>query len=163
MSGPWGDVALAAVIGGVLWRIAWRDATRLEVGWDDVLVLGGLGVWWQGLDAWATVVAGVVLGAGAIVGQMAIARWRGKRMPVFGGDAMLMGGVGAVLGPLGLAVSWMVNVPAGLAYRWWLGRRRGRSCLRGYVPAGPAYCLAAGVVLAWQAVTGRDGWGWAGW
>ena len=163
MSVGWGDAALALAIVGVLFRIGWRDGTRFEVGWGDVLVLGGLGVWWQGLEAWPSVVGGVLLGAGAIVGQMAIAKWGGRRRPAFAGDAMLMGATGAVLGPLGLAVSWVVNVPAAVGYRWWLGRRRGRCCWRGYVPAGPSYCLAAGVVLVWQALTSRSAWGWVGW
>ena len=135
-------VAMAA-IGMVLGRIAWRDATRFEVGWGDVLILGLLGVWWQGLGAWASILAGAVLGIVAITGQMAVARWRGARVPVCAGDAMLMGAAGALLGPMGLAVSWLVNVPAGLAYRRWLAHRRGRrEWLRGYVPMAPAYASA---------------------
>ena len=154
----WETVLLLSALGVVLGRIAWRDGTRMEVAWSDVLVLAALGVGWRGTDAWAAIVAGVVLGAGAIGGLAAMARWRGVRAPACAGDAMLMASAGAVLGPLGLAVSWLVNVPVGLGYRWWLGRRRRRGWDRGYVPMGPAYCASAGVVLVWQAVTGRNGW-----
>ena len=126
MSGSVATVLGVLAIGGMLWRIAWRDATRFEVAWGDVLALAVLGAWWQGLDAWVPVLGGVLIGTGAIVGQMVVARARGRRSPVYAGDAMLMGAAGALLGPLGLAVSWLVHVPAGLAYRWWLARRRGR-------------------------------------
>ena len=138
--------------------IARRDGTRFEIAWCDVLLLGGLGVPWRGVEAWGSILCGVALGAGAIAVQIAIARSRGRRRPAFAGDAMLMGAAGAALGPLGLSVSWLLNLPAGLAYRWWLGRRRGRPCLRGYVPAGPAYCACVAVVLVWQAATDRHAW-----
>ena len=151
-------VALVVGIGAVLSLIAWRDGTRYEVAWVDVVVLGGLGVLWRGVENWDASVAGVVLGSGAIGIQVAIARLRGARQPVFAGDAMLMGAAGAVLGPLGLAVSWLLNVPAGVGYRLWLSRKRGRKGLGGYVPVGPAYCPAAGAVVLWQAVMGRNGW-----
>lgn len=162
MSPRWETVIAVTAIGVVLARIAWRDATRFEVAWGDVLALAGLGVWWQGTAAWASIVAGVGLGAGAIAGLNALARWRGRRAPACAGDVMLMGAAGAVLGPAGLAASWVLNLPAGLAYRWWLARRRRRPWLRGYVPMAPAYCASAGVVLVWQAATGRNGWGWWG-
>ena len=159
MNPSWETVAVAGAIAVVLARIAWRDATRFEVAWGDVLALAALGVWWQGPAAWASVLGGVGLGAGAVAGLNALARRRGARAPACAGDVMLMGAAGAVLGPAGLAASWVLNLPAGLLYRWWLGRRRGRPWRRGYVPMGPAYCAAAGAVLAWQAVTGRNGWG----
>lgn len=151
-------VAAVGGIGAVLGRIAWRDGTRFEVAWGDVLVLAALGVWWQGLAAWASIVCGVGLGAGVVAGCVAIARWRGARAPACAGDVMLMGAAGAVLGPVGLAVSWVLHLPAGLAYRWWLARRRGRHWRRGYAPMAPGYCAAALAVVVWQAVTGRNGW-----
>ena len=151
-------VVLLSAFAVALTLIAWRDGTRCEISWSDVLVLGGLGILWRGVDAWGSILCGVVLGAGAIAVQIAIARSRGRRRPAFAGDAMLMGAAGAALGPLGLSVSWLLNLPAGLMYRWWLGRRRDRPCLRGYVPAGPAYCACVAVVLVWQAVTDRHAW-----
>ena len=158
MTGGWELLAVAGAIGLVLGRIAWRDGTRFEVAWGDVLMLAALGMWWQGMAAWVSILAGILLGTGAIAGQMVVARWGGRRSPVCAGDAMLMGAAGALLGPMGLAVSWLLNVPAGLAYRWWLAqRRRRRNWLRGYVPLGPSYCVSAGVVVLWQAATGRNG------
>ena len=151
-------IALLSAFAGVLAVIAWRDGTRFEIAWVDVLLLGALGTLWRGAEAWGSIVCGMVLGAGAILAQNAIARSRGARRPVFAGDAMLMGAAGVALGPLGLSASWLLNVPAGLTYRWWLGRRRGRPWLRGYVPAGPAYCVCVAAVLVWQAMTGRHTW-----
>lgn len=158
MSPRWETAIVVVAIGAVLARIAWRDGTRFEVAWGDVLVLAALGAWWQGPAAWASVLGGVGLGTGAVAGLNALARWRGKRTPACAGDVMLMGAAGAVLGPAGLAVSWVLNLPAGLAYRWWLARRRRRAWLLGYAPMAPAYCVAAGVVLVWQAA-GRGGGG----
>lgn len=158
MNSRWETAVAVVAIAAVLARIAWRDATRFEVAWGDVLVLAALGVWWQGLAAWTSIFGGIGLGAGAIASLNALARWRGRRAPACAGDVMLMGAAGAVLGPAGLAVSWVLNLPAGLAYRWWLARRRRRAWLRGYAPMAPAYCVAAGVVLVWQAASGRGGW-----
>ena len=158
MNEPAETAVLMTAFAAVLAVIAWRDGTRFEVAWGDVLVLGGLGIWWRGVEAWGSIVCGAVLGAGAILAQKVVAQLRGERRPVFAGDAMLMGAAGAALGPLGLSVSWLLNLPAGLAYRWWLGHRRGRPWLRGYVPAGPAYCACVAVVLVWQAATGRHAW-----
>lgn len=158
MNSRWETAVAVVAIAAVLARIAWRDATRFEVAWGDVLVLAALGVWWQGLAAWTSISGGIGLGAGAIASLNALARWRGRRAPACAGDVMLMGAAGAVLGPAGLAVSWVLNLPAGLAYRWWLARRRRRAWLRGYAPMAPAYCVAAGVVLVWQAASGRGGW-----
>ena len=149
---------LLSAFAAALILIARRDGIRFEVAWGDVLVLGALGILWRGPEAWGSILCGAVLGAGAIAVQVAIARSRGRRRPAFAGDAMLMGAAGAALGPLGLSVSWLLNVPAGLMYRWCLGRRRGRPCLRGYVPAGPAYCACVALVLVWQAVTDRHAW-----
>ena len=160
MTPRWETVLVAAAIGAVLGRIAWRDATRFEVAWVDVLALAALGVWWRGAAAWASVLAGAGLGVGTIAGLNALSRRRGARVAACAGDAMLMGAAGAVLGPAGLAVSWVLNLPAGLAYRWWLAarRRRRRAWLRGYVPMAPAYCVSAGIVVLWQAVVVRAGW-----
>lgn len=158
MSGGWETAAVVSAIALVLGRIAWRDGARFEVGWVDVLMLAALGVWWQGAGAWASILGGIGLGAGGVAALIALWRWRGRRAPAFAGDVMLLGAAGAVLGPAGVAVSMVLNLPVGLAYRWWLAHRRGRrGWLQGYVPMGPAYCLSAGVVLVWQAVVGRHG------
>ena len=157
MTGGWETAAVVSAIALVLARLAWRDGTRFEVAWVDVLALAALGVWWQGAAAWASILGGVGLGAGAMVALIALWRWRGRRPPAYAGDVMLLGAAGAVLGPAGVAASMVLNLPAGLAYRWWLGRRRRRAWLRGYVPMGPGYCVSAGAVLAWQVVAGRNG------
>ena len=158
MTPRWETVLVVVAIAAVLARIAWRDGTRFEVAWVDVAALAALGVWWQGTAAWESILGGVGLGGGGIAGLIALSRWRDARAPACAGDVMLMGAAGAVLGPVGLAVSWVVNLPAGLAYRWWLGRRRRRAWFRGYVPMGPPYCVSAAAVLVWQAVTGENGW-----
>lgn len=145
--------ALAVVLGA----IAWRDATRFEVGWGEVLALGTLGLWWQGAGAWLCVLAGAAFGGGAGIALMGMARTRGRPCPLLGGDVMLLGASGAVLGPLDLAVSWLLNVPAGIAWRWYLGRRRGRGWREGYVPMGPAYCASVGAVILWQGTAQTKG------
>lgn len=150
-------IATMVALGAVLVAIAWRDARRFEVDWAEVLALGALGFWWQGAEAWLNVVWGIALGSGTGLAFIAVARARGRKRPLFGGDVMLLGACGAVLGPMGLAVSWLLNVPVGIAYRWWLGRRRGRAWRAGYVPMGPAYCAAVGAVLWWQGLAQAKG------
>ncbi|MDD9982735.1 MAG: hypothetical protein OXU81_15495 [Gammaproteobacteria bacterium] len=149
-------MAAMAALAVVLGAIAWRDATRFEIGGGEVLALGALGLWWQGAGAWLCVLAGTALGAGAGLALMGTARARGRRRPLLGGDVMLLGACGAVLGPLGLAVSWLLNVPAGLGYRWWLARRRGRRWTDGYAPFAPAYCAVVALMVAWTEWTEGD-------
>ena len=91
--------------------------------------------------------------------QIPIAKWiRRKKKPVYAGDVYLMGASGAVLGPLGLALSWVVNIPMGIGYRWCLSRKRKRNTFKGYAPFAPAYCVAVGTILVCEAMTGRNGW-----
>ena len=156
--GVLGTVVLVGAIGSVLVRIAWRDAKRCRVAWIDVLVLAGLGVAWRGIDDWSAIGLGALLGMGGVGGQIVLAKWRGVRQPVYAGDVMLMSASGVVLGPLGLSVSWLLNLPAGIGYRWWLWRKRGERNFTGYAPVAPAYCPAAGMVLLWQAMTGPNQW-----
>ena len=151
-------LVLVLAIGGVLWCIAWRDARRCRISVVHVAVLLVLGVVWRGVDKWLAIGLGGGLGAGAVAAQIPIARWLGRRQPAYAGDVLLMGAIGALLGPFGLAVSWILNVPAGLAYRWWLAKRRGRRGLGRYVPAAPGYCSGAAVVVLWEALMGRNEW-----
>ena len=150
-------IATMVALGLVLGVIAWRDARSFRICWAQVWVLGALGFWWQGAEAWLSAVSGIALGAGTGLALIGVARARGRRRPLFAGDVMLLGACGAVLGPMGLAVSWLLNVPAGVAYRWWLGRRRGRAWREGYVPMGPSYCAAVVAVVCWQGMAQAKG------
>ena len=60
---------------------------------------------------------------------------------------MLLGGVGFVLGPLGLAWSMLAGSACALLHRVWLQRRRGRPIGRGYCPLGPGMVAGAMAVF----------------
>ena len=149
--------ALVLAISVVLARIGSRDAMRYRVPMIDVILLVLLGIVWRGIDEWMGILIGAVLGAGAVGLQVPIAKWiRRKRQPVYSGDVYLMGASGALLGPMGLAISWLVNLPLGIVYRVCLARKRGRPGIGGYAPFAPSYCVAAVAVVLWQAAMGRN-------
>ena len=150
---------LLAAIAVVLARIGSCDAIRYRIPIVDVVLLALLGVLWRGVDDWSGIAIGAGVGAGAQAALIPIARWiRRKRKPAHSGDVYLMGASGAVLGPFGLALSWIVNIPLELAWRWCLSRRRKRNTFKGYAPLGPAYCVAVAAIVLCEAMTGRNGW-----
>ena len=151
------DGALAAGVIGAMVAIAAVDARRFAI--DPVLVaaLLGAGVLWQVFGAGEVVVArgfwvpalGAGLGVAAVGMQIGVARALGRRWPMFGGDALLLGAFGWVLGPVGLAWSLVIGAPCAVAHRVCVQRRRGRSVLRGYCPLAPGLTVGAVAVFVW--------------
>ena len=151
------DVALAAAVIGAMVAIAAQDARRFVIRPPLVAVLLGAGLLWQLFGPGEVVVAegfwlpalGAVLGVGAVGMQIAVARAAGRRWPLFGGDALLLGAFGWVLGPVGLAWSLVIGSVCAVAHRICLQRRRGRSVLRGYCPLAPGLTVGAVAVFLW--------------
>jgi len=136
MTGGSGFLALmgGALLVGELYllaRIGWRDAHRFEISPLEVTALAAFGLTAHGLgldDSTLTdALLGTALGLTASIAVLAHARLKRRRLPMLGGDVILFMATGAVLGPQGLAVSWLLLLPFGLLYRAWLCRRRARA------------------------------------
>ena len=69
---------------------------------------------------------GMALGIAAVALPIALAQLRGRRWPLYPGDAMMLGAFGFLLGPIGLAWTMLLGSAFSLAYRVWVQRRRGR-------------------------------------
>ena len=127
------------------------DARRAVV--DPRLVLAFLAaaaVWRYlspGGDSPWTPWTGMALGIAAVALPIAIAQWRGRRWPLYPGDAMMLGAFGFLLGPVGLAWTMLLGSAFSLAYRVWVQRRRGRPVRKGLVPLGPGMTAGAAVVF----------------
>lgn len=149
-------IVTAAVLAAMA-ALAIHDARRAMVDPRLVLALLAAAAAWRfgagaGEDegAWARLAGGVLgalLGVAAVMVPIAAASCCGRRWPLYPGDAMLLGALGFLLGPLGLA--WTIVLGSGFAliYRFCLQRRRGRPFLRGLVPLGPGMCAGAAVVF----------------
>ena len=90
---------------------------------------------------------GMTLGIAAAVLPIIVAQWRGRRWPLYPGDAMMLGAFGFLLGPVGLAWTMLLGSAFSLAYRVWVQRRRGRRIRKGLVPLGPGMTVGAAVVF----------------
>ena len=153
------EVLLCACLLAMLIRLAVVDARRLEIEPRAVLAFGALALLWrlQAAD-WelpaetvlpaviVEAVLGALLGAGTIMAPILWAELRGRRWPVYPGDAMLLGAFGVLLGPLGLLWAMVLGCLSALVQRAWVQRRRGRPFARGYLPLAPGLCL--GCLLA---------------
>ena len=151
------DAVLAGAVIAAMVVIAAVDARRFVIRPPLVAVLLGAGVLWQVFGAGEAVVArgfwvpalGAGLGVAAVGMQIAVARAAGRRWPLFGGDALLLGAFGWVLGPVGLAWSLVIGSVCAVAHRVCLQRRRGRSVMRGYCPLAPGLTVGAVAVFVW--------------
>ena len=143
------DALLAGLVLAAMTALALVDARRMIVDPRLVLLLVGAGLLWRlfgsadGGSLWGAGL-GALLGIAVVAAPIALAEWRGRPWPLFPGDAMLLGGLGFVLGPLGLGWTLLAGSAFSLLHRVWLQRRRGRSILRGYCPLGPG--MAAGAM-----------------
>ena len=143
------DLVLIVLVLTAMAAVAVVDARRAIVDPRLVLALVGAGLLWRLFGPaetgplW-TAALGAALGVAVVVGPIAIAQLRRRPWPLFPGDAMLLGGLGFVLGPLGLGWSLLAGASLSLLYRVWLQRRRGRPFLKGYCPLGPG--MAAGAM-----------------
>ena len=90
---------------------------------------------------------GMALGIAAVALPIMVAQLRGRRWPLYPGDAMMLGAFGFLLGPIGLAWTMLLGSAFSLAYRVWVQRRRGRPVRKNLVPLGPGMTAGAAVVF----------------
>ena len=155
----------AAAVVVSLAAIARVDARRLEISPPLVLALVAAAAVWRlagggaGAGPWTLAVAGAVLGAGMVLLPIAAAQALRRPWPLFPGDAMLLAGMGFLLGVVGLAWALILGCACSVAYRVCLQRRRGRPVWRGYVPLAPGMTAgAAAVFLAIALGWAPDSW-----
>ena len=151
------DAILAGAVLAAMAALAVHDARRALVDPRLVLVLLGAAAAWrfggggpEADGAWPRLASGVLgaaLGVAAVMIPIALAAWCGRRWPLYPGDAMLLGAVGFLLGPLGLAWAMALGAGAGLIYRFCVQRKRGRPFRKGLVPLGPGMCAGAAAVF----------------
>ena len=146
------DLVLIVLVLTAMAAVAVTDALRAIVDPRLVLALVGAGLLWRLFGPaetgplW-TAALGAALGIAIVVVPIAIAQLRRRRWPLFPGDAMMLGGLGFVLGPLSLGWALLAGASLSFLYRAWFQRRRGRSFLRGYCPLGPGMMAGAMAVF----------------
>ena len=146
------DYVLTCLVLGAMAALAVVDARRMIVDPRLVLLLVGAGLLWRLFGSaetgslWSAGL-GAALGIGVVAAPIALAQMRCRPWPLFPGDAMMLAGVGFVLGPLGLGWSLLAGSVCALVHRVWLQRRRGRSVRRGYCPLGPGMVAGAMMVF----------------
>ena len=139
-------LVLAAMV-----AMAALDARRAVVDPRLVLALLAAAAAWRYLSSggnspW-TPWTGMAFGIAAVALPIIVAQWRGRRWPLYPGDAMMLGAFGFLLGPIGLAWTMLLGSAFSLAYRVWVQRRRGRRIRKGLVPLGPGMTVGAAVVF----------------
>ena len=146
------DLVLIAFVLTTMAAVAAVDARHAIVDPRLVLALVGAGLLWRLFGPvetgplWSAVL-GAATGVTVVAVPIAIAQLRRRRWPLFPGDAMLLGGLGFVLGPLGLGWSLLAGAALSFFYRACVQRRRGRSFFRGYCPLGPGMVAGAMAVF----------------
>ena len=153
------DLVLIVLVLAAMAAVAVTDARRAIVDPRMVLALVGAGLLWRLFGSaetgslW-TAALGAALGVVVVAVPIALAYLRRRRWPLFPGDAMLLGGLGFVLGPLGLGWALLAGALCSLLHRACLQRRRGRSFLKGYCPLGPGMAAGAMAVFVFVNVGG---------
>ena len=146
------DLILIVLVLMAMAAVAVVDARRAIVDPRLVLALVGAGLLWRLFghaetgSLWSALL-GAALGIVVVAIPIAVAQLRRRRWPLFPGDAMMLGGLGFVLGPLGLGWAMLVGATLASLYRAWLQRSRGRSFLKGYCPLGPGMVAGAMAVF----------------
>lgn len=113
--------------GGLLWQVA---------GTGQGAVYG----------PWAGPLTGAAIGGGIVLVPALAASAMGRRWPMLPGDGALLGCLGWVMGPLGLAWTLCLGGVLASGHRICLQRKRGRAWHTGYAPLGPGMAAAAFVV-----------------
>ena len=149
------DLVLIALVLAAMAAVAVVDARRAIVDPCLVLALVGTGLLWRlfgpaGTGPLWSAGLGAALGVSVVAVPIAAAQLCRRRWPLFPGDAMLLGGVGFVLGPLGLGWALLAGAALALLHRAWFQRRRGRSFFRGYCPLGPGMVAGAMAVFVFM-------------
>ena len=124
------------------------DARRAVVDPRLVLALLAAAAAWRypgpdGNSPWMPWI-GMALGIAAVALPIMVAQLRGRRWPLYPGDAMMLGAFGFLLGPIGLAWTMLLGSAFSLAYRVWVQRQRGRPVRKNLVPLGPGMTAGAG-------------------
>ena len=146
------DLVLIALVLTAMAAVAAVDARRAIVDPRLMLALVCAGLLWRMFGPvetgplW-TGPAGAALGVAVVAVPIVVAQLCRRRWPLFPGDAMMLGGLGFVLGPLGLGWALLAGATLSSIYRAWLQRRRGRSFFRGYCPLGPGMMAGAMAVF----------------
>ena len=149
------DLMIAGLSSGLVLAamsaMAVLDARRAVVDPRLVLALLAAAAVWRylspdGNSPW-TPWTGMALGITAVALPIALAQWRGRRWPLYPGDAMMLGAFGFLLGPVGLAWTMLLGSAFSLAYRVWVQRQRGRPVRKNLVPLGPGMTAGAAVVF----------------
>ena len=131
--------------------LAVLDARRAVVDPRLVLALLAAAAAWRylspsGDSPWLPWI-GMALGIAAVALPIMVAQLRGRRWPLYPGDAMMLGAFGFLLGPIGLAWTMLLGSAFSLAYRVWVQRQRGRPVRKNLVPLGPGVTAGAAVVF----------------
>ena len=150
------DAAFAASTIAFLAAIAAADCRTMTIPPVAPALLAVTGLAWHatspshfGLvsDAWWMPPAGLAAGLAVPAAMIIGAELRRRRWPLMPGDVFLLGGIGAVAGPLGLAWSLAAGTACSLLYRAFLQAKRGRPFATGYVPLAPGMAAGAAVVI----------------
>ena len=151
------EAIVAGAVLAAMAALAVHDARRAMVDPRLVLALLGAAAAWRfgggGPEAdgtWPRLASGVLgasLGVAAVAVPIGAAAMLGRRWPLYPGDAMLLGAMGFLLGPLGLAWAMALGSGLGLVYRFCVQRKRGRPFRKGLVPLGPGMCAGAAAVF----------------
>ena len=149
------DIAAAVTAAFALVGIAAVDARTMMIEFRLVAVLVAAALLWHlagsGLAALGEtgyeIAAAAAIGVAVIAIPIAAAEFRGRRWPVGGGDAPLLGGIGLLLGLRGLSWALLAGAALALVHRCCLQRKRGRPFAKGRLPIGPGLCAGALVVF----------------
>lgn len=151
------DAGFAAATIALLAVIAMTDCRTMRIPLMPVLALAATGLAWHAVTpsdlgavsaAWWMPLLGLGCGIAGPAAAIAGAEMGGRRWPLMPGDAWLLGGIGAVAGPLGLAWSIGAGTVCSLLYRALLQAKRGRPFRLGYVPLAPGMAAGAALVIA---------------
>ena len=136
------DIVTVLIVAAPLGVIAWHDCRRFEIPPEAVaaLLAAGLLLHDRGVTAWSDGLAGAAFGGAVFLLPVITAAGLRRRPPLLPGDAGLLGSLGWILGPLGLAWALAVGAPLALGHRCWLQVRRRRPVAAGYAPLGPGLC-----------------------
>ena len=149
------DLMIAGLSSGLVLAamaaMAVLDARRAVVDPRLVLALLAAAAVWRypgpdGNSPWTPWI-GMALGIAAVALPIIAAQLRGRRWPLYPGDAMMLGAFGFLLGPIGLAWTMLLGSAFSLAYRVWVQRQRGRPVRKNLVPLGPGMTAGAAVVF----------------
>ena len=143
------DIVTILVVAAPLGVIAWHDCRQFEIPPEAVaaLVAAGILLHDRGATGWSDGAAGAAFGGAVFLLPVIVASGLRRRPPLLAGDAGLLGSLGWILGPLGLAWALAIGAPLALVHRCWLQVRRRRPIAAGYAPLGPGLCAGSLVVF----------------